>query len=108
MLQDEADQRYVRGIDWEFNAYGGIYHPFDTVRSQQSGQGGFKGAQVICIYISHTFHHSDLYLSTQDQRIARKVLEVEMIRRYKADIILEGGSIHVDGEGTCVVSEAIS
>ena len=33
------------------------------------------------------------------------MLELEMIRRYKADIILEGGSIHVDGEGTCLVRE---
>ena len=31
VVKDEADEREVRGIDWGFNAYGGIYEPFDTV-----------------------------------------------------------------------------
>ena len=35
--------------------------------------------------------------------MARKVLELEGLRRYKAPLVLEGGSFHVDGEGTCLV-----
>jgi agmatine deiminase len=35
-----------------------------------------------------------------DDMVARKVAEMERVDRYKAPIVLEGGSIHVDGEGT--------
>jgi len=63
----------VRGVDWDFNAWGGLagglYFPWD-----------------------------------QDELVARKVLEIERLDRYKAPLILEGGSIHVDGEGTCLTT----
>jgi len=64
------DKGAVRGVDWDFNAWGGIYFPWD-----------------------------------QDALVARKVLEIERFDRYKADLVLEGGSIHVDGEGTLLVTE---
>jgi agmatine deiminase len=41
----------------------------------------------------------------RDDQVARKVLEIEAADRYRAPFVLEGGSIHVDGEGTCLVSE---
>jgi agmatine deiminase len=41
----------------------------------------------------------------RDDQVARKVLEVERTDRYRAPIVLEGGAIHVDGEGTCLVTE---
>ena len=41
----------------------------------------------------------------QDDRAARKVLEVERADRYRAPIVLEGGSIHTDGEGTVLTTE---
>lgn len=41
----------------------------------------------------------------QDELVARKVLEVEGARRYRAPLVMEGGSFHVDGEGTCLVRE---
>src|ERR1700710_84076 len=41
----------------------------------------------------------------RDERVAQKVLEVERIERYRAPIVLEGGSIHVDGEGTVLTTE---
>lgn len=63
----------IRGIDWIFNAWGGLYNglyfPWDL-----------------------------------DEAVAQKVLEIENIDRYKAPIVLEGGSIHVDGEGTCITT----
>ncbi len=40
-----------------------------------------------------------------DDRVARKVLEVERAGRYRAPLVLEGGSIHVDGEGTVLTTE---
>ena len=65
----------VRGIDWIFNAWGGLngglYFPWD-----------------------------------QDDLVARKVLQIERKDRYRADFILEGGAIHVDGEGTLLTTEA--
>jgi agmatine deiminase len=41
----------------------------------------------------------------RDERVAAKVLEVEGDDRYVAPLVLEGGSIHVDGEGTVLTTE---
>lgn len=41
----------------------------------------------------------------RDERAARKVLEIEGADRYRAPIVLEGGAIHVDGEGTVMATE---
>jgi agmatine deiminase len=41
----------------------------------------------------------------RDERVAAKVLEIEGDDRYRAPIVLEGGSIHVDGEGTVLTTE---
>jgi agmatine deiminase len=68
------DKGSVRGVDWDFNAWGGLvnglYFPWDL-----------------------------------DQAVAQKVLEIEGVDRYKAPLVLEGGSIHVDGQGTCLTTE---
>lgn len=65
----------VRGIDWDFNAWGGLvdglYFPWD-----------------------------------QDDMIAQKVCEIENKDSYRTPgFVLEGGSIHVDGEGTLLTTE---
>ena len=64
----------VRGVDWRFNAWGGLngglYFPWD-----------------------------------QDDLVARKVLETERLDRYRAPMVNEGGAIHVDGQGTALVTE---
>ncbi|MGG6311676.1 agmatine deiminase [Paenibacillus macerans] len=69
------DQGEVRGIDWGFNAWGGL----------QDG----------------------LYFPwNQDQLVKRKVLELERIFRYDAGhLILEGGAMTVDGEGTLIATK---
>jgi agmatine deiminase len=65
----------VRGIDWDFNAWGGLY--------------------------------DGLYFPwDQDDRIAQKVCEIEEKDSYRTPgFVLEGGSIHVDGEGTLLTTE---
>jgi len=64
----------VRGVDWRFNAWGGLegglYFPWD-----------------------------------QDEQVAGKVLEIERLERYRAPLVLEGGALHVDGEGTALLTE---
>ncbi|KAK2663500.1 hypothetical protein Ddye_002074 [Dipteronia dyeriana] len=40
-----------------------------------------------------------------DLHVARKILEIERLPRFSHSMILEGGSIHVDGEGTCLTTE---
>jgi agmatine deiminase len=40
-----------------------------------------------------------------DQQVAQKVLEIEGRDRYRTDFINEGGAIHVDGQGTALVTE---
>ena len=68
------DRGNRRGVDWGFNAWGGLdkmmYFPWD-----------------------------------QDQLVAQKMLELEGLDRYQAPLILEGGSIHVDGQGTLLTTE---
>jgi agmatine deiminase len=68
------DRGRVRGVDWQFNAWGGL-------------EGG-------------------LYFPWHlDEQVARKVLEMEGLERYAAPLVLEGGSIHVDGQGTLITTE---
>jgi agmatine deiminase len=40
-----------------------------------------------------------------DDQVAAKVLEIESTVRYRAPFILEGGAIHVDGQGTLLTTE---
>ena len=70
------DAGEVRGIDWGFNAWGGLY--------------------------------DGLYFPwDKDNRMARKLCDLLEKDVYdKRGFILEGGSIHVDGEGTCMVTES--
>lgn len=65
----------VRGVDWSFNAWGGLV--------------------------------DGLYFPwDKDDHVARKMCDMERVGRYRLDdFILEGGSIHVDGEGTLIVTE---
>ncbi|HDR03709.1 MAG TPA: agmatine deiminase, partial [Candidatus Marinimicrobia bacterium] len=70
------DKSSVRGVDWEFNARGGL--------------------------IDGLYFSWDL-----DDKAARKICEIENLDSYRADgFVLEGGSIHTDGEGTLIVTEA--
>jgi agmatine deiminase len=41
-----------------------------------------------------------------DDQVAAKVLEIERARVFRAPKIIEGGAVHVDGEGTVLVTEA--
>ena len=70
------DTGVIRGIDWGFNAWGGL--------------------------------HDGLYFPwDKDDQMARKLCDLLGKDVYcKRDFILEGGSIHVDGEGTCMVTES--
>lgn len=65
----------VRGINWSFNAWGGLY--------------------------------DGLYFPwDKDDKLARKLCDLYDADMYdKSGFILEGGSIHVDGEGTCITTE---
>lgn len=69
------DKGDIRGVDWEFNAWGGLvdglYFPWD-----------------------------------QDDLVARKMCEIEEIDSYRTkNFVLEGGSFHIDGEGTVLTTE---
>jgi agmatine deiminase len=41
----------------------------------------------------------------KDQMVPLKVAEIERVDRYRAPLVLEGGSFHVDGEGTVLTTE---
>jgi agmatine deiminase len=69
------DDGELRGVDWTFNAWG-----------------GFEGG---------------LYAPwNRDDQVAAKILEIERCARYRTEgFVLEGGAIHVDGEGTLLTTE---
>ncbi|MGN0588982.1 MAG: agmatine deiminase [Ruminiclostridium sp.] len=71
-----TDGKEIRGINWRFNAWGGLY--------------------------------DGLYFPwDKDDKMARKLCDLYDKDMYDAgDFVLEGGSIHVDGEGTCITTEA--
>jgi len=41
----------------------------------------------------------------QDELVARKVAAIEGMSRYAAPLVMEGGAIHTDGQGTLLVTE---
>lgn len=50
--------------------------------------------------------HGGLYFPWDaDDLAAAKIADVERMTRYRAPLVLEGGSIHVDGEGSCLTTE---
>ena len=71
VINDEGE---ARGVDWTFNAWGGLqkmmYFPWD-----------------------------------KDELVGAKMLEIESLHRYQAPLVMEGGSIHVDGQGTLITTE---
>lgn len=69
------DKGDLRAVDWTFNAWGGL--------------------------------EDGLYFPwDKDDRVAQKMAEMEHTDRYRLDdFVLEGGSIHVDGEGTLITTE---
>ncbi len=69
------DKGEVRAVCWQFNAWGGLY--------------------------------DGLYFPwDQDNLVAKKVAELERVDYYELDeFVLEGGSFHVDGEGTVLTTE---
>jgi agmatine deiminase len=67
-------------------------------------RGGLRG--VDWVFNAWGGHDGGLYERWErDDRAARKVLEIEGAGRYRAPLVLEGGSIHVDGEGTVLSTE---
>lgn len=69
------DKGAIRGVDWTFNAWGG--------------------------------HVDGLYSPwDNDDMVARKICELERVDSYRTEgFVLEGGAIHVDGEGTLITTE---
>ena len=69
------DKGCLKGIDWCFNAWGGQYN---GLYAQWESDDAFAGAFNI--------------------KIGAGTIDAK-------DFVMEGGAIHVDGEGTCVVTE---
>jgi agmatine deiminase len=68
------------------------------------GAGGLRG--VDWRFNAWGGSEGGLYSSWErDDRVAAKVLEVEGADRYRAPLVLEGGAVHVDGEGTVLTTE---
>ncbi|KAB1212803.1 Agmatine deiminase [Morella rubra] len=72
-------EQKVAGIDWNFNSWGGV----------EDG----------------CYQDWSLDLLVAKKVTAAHILEVEKLPRFPQTIVLEGGSIHVDGEGTCLTTE---
>lgn len=64
------DKGNVAGVNWNFNAWGEKYAPWDL-----------------------------------DDQVAPQILERFGVKQFDAPLVMEGGSIHVDGEGTLITTE---
>ena len=60
----------LAGVNWQFNAWGGKYEPWDL-----------------------------------DDQVAPQILDSVGVKRFDAPLVMEGGSLHVDGEGTLLTTE---
>ena len=67
------DEGELRGVDWPFNAWGGV--------------------------VNGLYENWD-----QDDALTEQLLDMRGEGRYRAPLVLEGGAIHVDGEGTCITT----
>ena len=65
-----SDMGAVAGVNWQFNAWGGKYAPWDL-----------------------------------DNQVAPQIMKHVGLKRYDAPFVMEGGSLHVDGEGTLLTTE---
>lgn len=68
-----GDGGRLAGVDWRYNAWGGLYEPFD-----------------------------------HDAELASRILQRLQTNRYCAPLVLEGGGLHVDGEGTVLITESVA
>lgn len=69
-----------------------------------TGDGELRG--VDWIFNAWGGEHGGLYASWDaDDRVAATVCDAERAARYRAPIVLEGGAIHTDGEGTLLTTE---
>ncbi len=68
---DEESPSALAAVDWEYNAWGGKYPPFDL-----------------------------------DNQIPARMAEVLDVPRFEAGMVLEGGSIDVNGSGLLLTTEA--
>jgi len=62
----------LAGVDWRFNAYGGIYERY-----------------------------------ARTANMARRILDLLGARRFAAPLVLEGGAVHTDGDGTLLTTEEV-
>ena len=60
----------LAGVNWQFNAWGGKYAPWDL-----------------------------------DDQVAPQILKAAQLTCFDAPLVMEGGSFHVDGEGTLITTE---
>jgi len=60
----------IAGVNWQFNAWGGKYAPWDL-----------------------------------DDQVAPQILNAVGLKCFDAPLVMEGGSLHVDGEGTLLTTE---
>lgn len=69
----------------------------------RSGSGSGEGGLVIGIdWVFNAWGGvtGGLYANwDRDELVASKILELEGVHRFPSPLVLEGGSIHVDGEG---------
>eukprot|EP00899_Mesostigma_viride_P024737 jgi/Mesvir1/5448/Mv15505-RA.1 len=75
---------------------GGVRSPYDrpglaVVDFRFNGYGGEDGGCYL------NYEH--------DRLVAHKIAGIERVRRFSHPMVLEGGSIHVDGEGTLLTTE---
>jgi agmatine deiminase len=98
--QDRADAFHRCGAQVEYCEY-----PLDDSWMRDFGPTFALNAAGELAGIDWRFNGWGKYPHEQDQHVAQFVLEHLGVRRIEAPLVLEGGAIHVDGEGTVLTTE---
>lgn len=89
VVEIDSDDAWMRDVGPSFVTSAG--GPLRGVDWQFNAWGGLDGG---------------LYSSwLRDSLVAEKVLEIESAGRYRAPMIMEGGAVHVDGQGTLITTK---
>ena len=103
VVRDSADgKRELAGVDWRFNAWGGLKGGLYKDWRDDNLVGGWL--QPCSPFMTCRPYPSHALSVPPAAQVAGRILRQENVKRFKCHAVMEGGSFHVDGEGQALSS----